>query len=66
LNLTSTQESYGKIVEILLVKSFCQVKNQSAAGRICHANFVSKVLNTTAFGTAEEPVPYILPVGSDG
>jgi hypothetical protein len=55
-----------KIIEILLVKYFHQVKNQSAAGIICHANFVSKVLNTTAFGTAEEPGPYVLPVGSDG
>jgi hypothetical protein len=26
---------------------------------------VSKVLNTTAFGTAEEPGPYAIPVGSD-
>jgi hypothetical protein len=37
-------------------QSFHRVKNQSAAGRICHANFVS----------AEEPWPYVLPVGSDG
>jgi hypothetical protein len=55
-----------KIIEILLVKSFHHVKNESEVGRTCHANFVSKVLNTTAFGTAEEPGPYVLPVGSDG
>jgi hypothetical protein len=55
-----------KIIEILLVKPFHHVKKQSAAGRIWHANFVSKVLNTTAFGTAEEPGTYVLPVGSDG
>jgi hypothetical protein len=43
----------GKIIEILLDESFQHVKNQSAASKICYANFVSKVLNTTACGTAE-------------
>jgi hypothetical protein len=32
-----------KIIDILLVKSFHHVKNQSAAGRICRVNFVSKL-----------------------
>jgi hypothetical protein len=60
------KKAMSKIIDILLVKSFHNVKNQSAAGRIWHANFVSKILHTTAFGTAEEPGPYVLPVGFDG
>jgi hypothetical protein len=66
LYVTSTPEIYKKIIEILLVNSFRDLKNQSSAGIICHANFVSIFLDTTAFGTAEEPEPYVLPVGFDG
>jgi hypothetical protein len=59
LHKRGMEKSMEKIIEILLVKSFQHVKNQSAAGRICHAKFESKNLNTTAFGTAEEPGPVL-------
>jgi hypothetical protein len=54
-----------KLIEMLMCQSLNEADNQSKDGRIAHCRKMSNFFNTIAFGTPEDPGPYVVPHDKD-
>jgi hypothetical protein len=54
------------LIEMLMCQSLNEADNQLKDGRIAHCRKMSKFLNTIAFGSPEDPGPYVVPHDKDG